>query len=42
MSLRVTVDYKLINKYYKSLSDVDIEILKHLYPNYNINNLNTF
>jgi len=42
MSLKNPVDYKLINKHYKSLNDADIQILKQLYPNYNLNNLNAF
>ena len=42
MYLKTPVDNKLINKYYKPLNDADIQVLKQLYPNYNLNNLNTF
>jgi len=42
MSLKTPVEYKLINKHYKSLNDADIQILKRLYPNFNLNFLNTY
>jgi len=42
MTFKHSVEYKLINKYYKPLNDADIQILKQLYPNYNLNNLNAF
>ena len=39
MSFKQLGNYKLINKHYMSLYDADIQIVKQLYPNYNLNNL---
>ena len=39
MSLKQLNDHKLINTYFKPLNEADIEILKQLWPNYNLNKL---